>query len=202
MERFLNIMLFHYFPDNPWLRKHRWHRLAMVFAGSFTTLSLIMSILLVFFLIDPFKYYLTQREYRIKDNITGKTVVVTANHAPTEQDKEEIFNKTGLRSTTTTRDDFIKESVRVGTERGYTGEDMANRLDLALKEWDTTQSKLDIKYDWIPEKFTLTNPANLYIMMIIFLVISMAYTIPSTTYRLILFILVGNKWKSGVNGTN
>lgn len=37
-------------------------------------------------------------DYQIQDNVSGKTVTVTGDHAPSQQDAEEIFQKAGLRS--------------------------------------------------------------------------------------------------------
>lgn len=43
-------------------------------------------------------------KYEIRDNITGRTVVVEGNHAPTEQEAEQIFNEAGLRTVNTSVD--------------------------------------------------------------------------------------------------
>ncbi len=59
MKRFLYFLLFRFFPDNLWLRKHWWHRLALIIAGSITTFGLIISIFLIYVFVGQLKDYLT-----------------------------------------------------------------------------------------------------------------------------------------------
>lgn len=167
MKKFFIILLFPFFPDNSWLRKHWWHRLALIIAGSVTTLGLIISIFLIYVFVGQLKDYLTPFDPIKK----GATPV-------TQADISKMDRITGLGqtnkntpSTTPNADGFIPDNPQpqVNQMPDYLTDEQMNKL--------TAASDMQSTLKWI-----------------IFWLLA-AYLIPSGIYRVILFVLTDNKWK-------